>query len=248
MNTANSVVYSTSSISPIFENCKIDNGGSHGIYMTNASATVYLYNCEANNNTGSGIYGAAFYMTNCYIHDNSQYGIRVTGTALVIGSIIDSQSNHGFIASSWTGIGIIKDSVFYNNTGASVDGINISGSSANIIYIMNNIFNDNGRYGVNLPTTRPHIFDYNCLEGNGTGAINGGSFLFPSKKGEVTSDPLFTDAANGDFTLQSGSPCLNTGIPSSMAGATGSYKWNIGVDQDDNTTGGSATDIFGVIQ
>jgi len=46
---------------------------------------------------------------------------------------------------------------------------------------------------------------YNCYYTCGT--------VQASALGCFYSNPLFTDAANGDFSLQSGSPCLNTGEP-----------------------------------
>lgn len=42
-----------------------------------------------------------------------------------------------------------------------------------------------------------------------------------SGSGDVTSDPLFTDEANHDYTLQSGSPCINAGTDVGL-GYTGS--------------------------
>jgi hypothetical protein len=40
---------------------------------------------------------------------------------------------------------------------------------------------------------------------------NGGGFAVPSGSNIITSNPLFNSAGTGDFTLQSGSPCRNTG-------------------------------------
>lgn len=51
-------------------------------------------------------------------------------------------------------------------------------------------------------------------------------------------------ASDCDFTLQSGSPCLDAGMqPSTNEGLTGDYKWNIGADQDDVTAAGSDSPI-----
>ncbi len=56
-------------------------------------------------------------------------------------------------------------------------------------------------------------------------------------------------AANRDFTVQSGSPVLDAGSQlGTTTGLIGDYKINIGVDQDDNTAGGSVSDVFGLIE
>ena len=44
---------------------------------------------------------------------------------------------------------------------------------------------------------------YSCIQSGYTG------------EGNISSDPLFVDAANGNYSLQSTSPCINTGDPSS---------------------------------
>lgn len=68
------------------------------------------------------------------------------------------------------------------------------------------------------------------------GATTGGSsIVYGIVKGE-------------DFTLGSGSNCLDAGSQvGTNTGATGDYKWNIGADQDD-VAGGVATTSYGFIQ
>ena len=58
----------------------------------------------------------------------------------------------------------------------------------------------------------------------------------------------FTDAANGDFTLGSGSPAIDAGLQVGVnTGAVGDYKVNIGADQDDVVAaggGGETSHVF----
>jgi hypothetical protein len=73
---------------------------------------------------------------------------------------------------------------------------------------------------------------YWCLNGNNTADSSAyhncclwqGDALdsvFLAENGCINADPLFADAANGDFTLQPGSPCRNAGVVEDwMAGAT----------------------------
>lgn len=57
--------------------------------------------------------------------------------------------------------------------------------------------------------------DYNCLHGNGSNYFNNstpGAGGVAAGANDVLADPLFVDAANDNFTLQTGSPCLNEGV------------------------------------
>ena len=45
------------------------------------------------------------------------------------------------------------------------------------------------------------LVTYSCVQGGYSGT------------GNISDDPLFVDADNGDFSLQSGSPCIDTGTP-----------------------------------
>ena len=39
-----------------------------------------------------------------------------------------------------------------------------------------------------------------------------GPLMIKNNEGNINIDPLFTDPDNGDYTLQGGSPCIDTGI------------------------------------
>jgi hypothetical protein len=79
--------------------------------------------------------------------------------------------------------------------------------------------------------------DYCVFHNNGTNTSNVITGAHNS-----TSDPLLNDPANGDFTLQTGSPALATGLSAGTnIGVVGTYKQNIGVDQDDVTAGGGGS-------
>ncbi|MHC4230095.1 MAG: right-handed parallel beta-helix repeat-containing protein [Planctomycetota bacterium] len=74
-------------------------------------------------------------------------------------------------------------------------------TSLNDVFIQNNIFNDCGSIfneGMSGKTV-----SYNCWF-NCTETIVG--------TGDVTSDPLFADEGNDDYTLSSGSPCRDAGV------------------------------------
>ncbi|MFZ1729337.1 MAG: right-handed parallel beta-helix repeat-containing protein [Bacteroidota bacterium] len=98
---------------------------------------------------------------------------------------------------------------FINNTvvaptGAAGRGIAVNGRSGSTCY--NNIVVG---YGVGFFLEESPVIDYNCTFGNqgyngppGTGGASA-----------IAADPLFTDPAQGIFTLLAASPCINTGNP-----------------------------------
>jgi parallel beta-helix repeat protein len=98
---------------------------------------------------------------------------------------------------------------FINNTvvapsGAAGRGIAVNGRSGSTCY--NNIVVG---YAVGFFLEENPVIDYNCTTGNqgyngppGTGGA-----------GAITADPLFTDPAQGNFTLLASSPCIDAGNP-----------------------------------
>ena len=101
----------------------------------------------------------------------------------------------------------IYNNVFYN-TGAKYltsQGLNIDEDSA----IRNNIVRNSDDTDININTGKTVTGGYNCFEdasasGPGTYTDSGSSTLF-------STNPLWTDSSNNNFTLQSGSPCIDAG-------------------------------------
>jgi hypothetical protein len=99
-------------------------------------------------------------------------------------------------------------------------GINDSGESLDID-IRNNIFwniSDTTNACVIRNYSGSDItIEYNNIQG-GYDEIYGSFSLGP---GNINEDPLFTDSENGDYTLQLGSPCIDTGDPDSPLDSDG---------------------------
>jgi hypothetical protein len=105
---------------------------------------------------------------------------------------------------------------------------------------MHNIFHTSTTAITDSTNNEVSPIHYNLFYNNGT---NGNNVIIDSTN--ITGqDPLFTDPANGDFTLQAGSPALNAFPALANIGLTGSYKINIGLDQDDNASGGTSSFAF----
>ena len=226
-----------------FYNCKISNNASDGVLWVEIQKIV---NCEINNNTAYGINAGdrQGYAEFTYIHDNGSAGLRGENNISIFARYVVSESNssHGFVSGGTGAKFDVWNCVAYNNTGAATDGFNVN-YSGTLIGVSGIIINcssiSNGRYAYNDVDgyTRLHIFNYNNYYGHAT-ELNGFT-AGANDTGDV--DPLFTAPTTGDFTLQTGSPCLGTGADANIppTGLTGDYKLNIGVDQDDVTAAGA---------
>lgn len=80
-------------------------------------------------------------------------------------------------------------------------------------HVVNNIiaFNENlyGVVGRNWSVIQPGLTEYNDVFGNSLGNYDS---IVPGD-GSISTDPLFVDTANGDYSLMSGSPCIDAGHP-----------------------------------
>ena len=204
-----------------FDNCQFDNASGAGVTINESSQTcvVMFTFCEFNNN---GTYGSGNatsargggYYKYCSFHDNTSHGIYERGRygkVVVDDCLIYDNGGDGILYDEASYDIKISNSVVFGNTG---DGIELaSGSYAKII---NTIIRSNGGYGVNKNSGNIgelYYFDYNCSHNNTSGHIDINSGNLPGSN-NVTSDPKFTSETNGseDFTLQSDSPCKNTGL------------------------------------
>lgn len=209
-----------------------------------AGLAATCFKCETSGNSGTGLRhdgsagNSGINAVGVYAHDNSSVGWLVSNAAAQFHfSIADTNAGDG--AST---LGSCLNSVSYGNTGAGSDGF--TGINTNHEFSINCIAHDNAAYGFVGTAGLFGIFDYNGYEGNATAGLQNTT----AGPNDLTADPLFTNAASGDFTLQSTSTYLAAGFPQSIDGATGDYQTNIGPDQDDNTAAGSSTDLLGVIQ
>lgn len=232
------IVWQSTSQTHTFEFCKFDN--AEMAIMSGSGSVVHFYYCEISNMSLDGVfnggYGTSFSM--CYVHDNAEFGFDngYHVTPDLYGSVFENNGDGGVESNG----GNAQNCVFDNNTGATIDGYKVGDQSG---WIHGRVFHcsatDNGRYGFNnidLSGDGPIMFDYNSYNGNGTAGLNG----IEAGYHDVINDTLYTDSSNGDYTLQSSDTgCLAKGMADGgWNGLIGDYKWNIGVDQDDNSAGG----------
>ena len=181
--------------------------------------------CEAESTNGEGVDTWVYSrVIGCYIHD-SKIGIDGNTAVISIGNIVDTCTT----SIKMVGLG---STAAYNSIYGGITGIDITTQTGNLG--ISNIV-DNPTTGISSSSSAKayDYFDYNCYDAVTTDVSN-------VEKGanSVDGDPGFTSPGQ-DVTLGSGSNCLDAGLQvGTNQGATGDYKWNIGVDQDDVSAGG----------
>lgn len=238
--------YSWQSDNNTFFNCTEDNSIGYTISPTSDGVGVGLYQSDdaivANNtlhsNEAAGIQidgGNGWTLSRNMVRDNLSYGIEI---ANVNGN--DNYLVYNICDSNWNangyGIGIFGGNgtstfYLYNNT------VYNSAASGKGIYCDTGDFTMRNNLVQNLASGRvlikltANITGYdgdnnqfyngaggNIFHWNGTDYTNLTDFRAASSEGAntISSNPLMTDPANNDFTLQSGSPCRNVGTDVSL--------------------------------
>lgn len=166
-----------------------------------------------------------------YIHDVTGDGIKIPSanpSFLIAFNVIDTCSGRGIYLSGGA-TATVNYGIFHNTIyGCGNSGIEAAdGDYAPIL--MGNICQDNGNaageYNVEWTTNsyqNVSLGGYNCFYHQGGG---GGANLsnYTAQATDVTTDPLFVDAAGGDFRLKPGSPCAGTAFPGTVVGAAAGY-------------------------
>lgn len=185
---------------------------------------VQIYRNLCYNNSGTGIF-----------HEISRY-VDIYNNVIydcALSSNVDNQWAGAGIRVDNRYDWISGDSKIYNNTiagcwiGIQVTGYNQSTGELNNVMVKNNICSgndielrasnggDNGTYGSG------NVYENNCIGAEASGFISWGGSTYDTyatwktAHGEawdqVEGDPSFTDTGSDDYTLASGSPCINTG-------------------------------------
>lgn len=188
-------------------------------------ATTTAYDGVETENSGGGVYceDASAVVNNCIITRNSAIangGGVMRGT--VTHSIVSSNSVYYYAFFGWGGGAaycsmdnclIVSNSVFLVGGGASSSTLNNCTVVGNYAYYYpsaldscratNCIIQFNSGLGQGICT-----YDHCCAT-----SLSGNAGNFPD-------DPLFVDMTNGDFHLQTNSPCINAANIASFVGAT----------------------------
>lgn len=232
-NSDNSALGTASTNGATFINCKSTNvkAAKNGF---NSAGPSLFYLCE-----GSGP-GSAFSQTGttryvkCLARDSGTGVLAGTNSAPILTDCVVGGCTTGVSMPTNANFMSITHCVFYDN----VTHINMNGSKRGVV--SESIFHTSTTAITDSTNGDQTQIKYNLFYNNNTNGTN----VTIDSTNLTGSDPLFTDAANNDFTLQSGSPALNAGPALTMIGLTGAYKWNIGLDQDDNAAASGGTPFY----
>jgi hypothetical protein len=159
----------------------------HGWLLDSSTSNTILNRCIAYGCDGHGFginMGAdnKFYYCLAYENDSDGFFINVAGDG----------------------------NTFVNCTGVdnTSDGYSETNWTANTI-IRNSIFADNGGYGISASVNSVNLdTDYCCVYGNTTAAY----LNTTAGSNSIITDPLFTNSTADDYTIGTGSPCIDDGI------------------------------------
>lgn len=217
-------------------NVKISDGGGIGIVPDEGACRVI-----GNEITGTGgdgmTMGLAVAAIGNYIHDVTGDGIEQTGanTAqhLILNNIIDTCAGRGIldsgVATTTAQVLCILGNTIY---GCGNTGIEITDADRQAV-LMNNICSENGNaageYNVEWVAGSAELGSFHGWNvfhhsGGGGGAnLSGLTVNAQVASSEFITDPAFTNAAGGDFSIGSTSPAKAAGYPGAFLGGSTGY-------------------------
>jgi hypothetical protein len=186
-----------------FINCRFDNAGADGIQVDNYAS---LYYCTMDNNSSEGAaLDADSAVLCCRAYNNGSWAATGVGGGHVVGCLAYNNGG-GFYHT-----GSNPSSTHMYNTVDQVDGGTglQSGQTASSYAAINNIITNAGS-GILVGTASEKAFaNANLFFGNTT---DRDADLYYGDD-DVVGDPLFTDSANGDYTIGGASPAVDAGLP-----------------------------------
>jgi hypothetical protein len=233
-------IFNLSHAGAVLDGLTITNGysGSEGAGITMSAGTVR--NCVIARNTGDNVSGGGIKMSagavsNCVIANNAARGAG--GISMSAGCVVQYCSIVSNSASSGAGTGsggvdlgggVLRNClVAYNFAGYNGAGVySVSGSplveSCTITSNSNNktFSSGGGLYLAGGAATNCIVWGNVSLGGTNdnvwTGSVSRLAYscapeLTAGVNGNIVGNPLFKNAALGNFTLQAGSPCINSG-------------------------------------
>jgi hypothetical protein len=215
-------------------NCKsLNSSGTAGYKAMYVAGAAMVIGCEAQSTNGDAIalLTGGTRIINSYVHDSNSGIVTVVDGAVILNNVIDT-CVWGIEISSTGSFGTVIGNTIYGCTvGIEIDGTPATGNWL----FLNNIIDNCSTAEAEFATAQGTMFwDWNCWGEAVPTRTN-----ITAGNNDIDADPGMAGAASGDFTVGSGSVVLDVGMQvGTNQGATGDYKVNIGVDQDDNAAGG----------
>lgn len=214
---------------PTLRLVRLQSNGGDGIHLGNSVLAAHFCTFLANGAIGiNGAGNGAITVENCRIDGNTGRGMSLSaGTQLIQDNLVVDNGSDGILLPATGG----TYSYFINNTveGNAGDGMELSSTTSLGAgsLIINNLFTNNASaYGVNSSAgaqTNMYYVRSNGYFGNGTAGRNN----FNAGTGDITTDPVYTNAGSDDYTIASTGPAYLTGY----SALGGNNKINIGAVQ-----------------
>ena len=196
-----------------------------------ASASTFIQCTFADNvvkaHSGGAVYGSGNFI-NCEMRDNSAWfdgggAVHVAGASSFVNCLITDNSSRdpgGAVRIDPNQRASFINTTITNNTSLTTTGGISAGGNATIV---NSVIhgNSNGNLSGNANVS------YSCIGGGWPGT------------GNISSDPVFVDAAQGDYRLASHSPCIDAGDDTALPPDT------FDLDGDANTSEQLPIDLDG---
>lgn len=195
----------------VLEGFTLHGSGGRVVEMNGGVLTLRQIYIEASaSSTGVVIYrGAGATLENIRIESPGQYGVTVFGAATgvdVRNLIVTNAGSAGIRAGDDSDITVVNSVFWYCGYG----GIWVTDANG---HVENTIAVGHTYSGIHLDDPAYTLTaDYNTGYDNVQGSTSGYVTLGYAN---TTQNPMFTDSASGDFTLQTWSPCRNSGNPDS---------------------------------
>ena len=207
------------------EGCEIMNAAAQGILGCGKNSEILRNNIHHNGNSkyDHGIYCSSenLLVDGNDVHHNFSYGIHIYKSGGPAGPNIVVRNNRTHDnASAGIIVGGVGTLAYNNISWNNGSGIDVKYSQARDIRVFNNTAYANSRYGIfvyNAPNTQ---LINNIVFKNGTPITSEGTNPGLLQSNNLTSDPLFFNAAGADFHLRAGSPAINAGVNLYSAGVT----------------------------
>jgi len=235
--------------SPTIEHCTITNNlagyaatsGGGGIYCRNSQPQIIGNIISHNQVSASGGFGPANGLGGAiYLSDSDaviEYNIIASNTVDAFGNV-PTHSRGGAIYLANSDARLVGNTFSDNAAMFAAEGGSLYVSQSNPTAV-NNIFWNNAPQEVFFAASgiSSILVAYSDVEGGEEAIVTNDSGTVYWQEGNLQSDPLFVDAANDDYALQSGSPAVNSG--------TAFYEWQgiVLVDLDPDQYVGDAPDM-----
>lgn len=223
-------------------NNKITDSGGDAINIASGSSGTRIIGNEI---SGAGALGidasdTVILILFNYIHDVATNGIFLntsTNMQVIAFNIIDTCTGRGILKSGTsTHILLLLQNIIYGCGDSGFENAN-----ATMAVMFNNIFMNNGDAAGEYNLEGGSMFaalslgNYNCFYDGGAGDNLSN---YTAGANDITTDPAFTDAANGDFSLGSSSPAKATGFPGAFIGGLSTGYMDMGAIQRQEPAGG----------